>query len=604
LTGEWLARLLSGNGKPTLELVCEADAPQPQRAQQEGVEAIFDGVLYDRAGLGMATEDAASDAALLLAAHRRWGDALLHRLRGRFSAIIWDSSRSVLAALRDPLGVRPLYYTVAPDGAVYVSPHLHLLMRQPAVNRTIDSMVVAGMIAALPAAPHETAFASVSRVPAGHLLRVDGAAQELRRYWEPIPPALSGSDCSEQFRTLLDQAVGRCHQDGRIGVLLSGGIDSATIGAGAARLSRNQGIEPPCAISIFNPVPEADEEPMQRAVAAGLGLTLIGAAPDAVVRPGELLGPALGLAPRVSWPPGVFALVTDGLIEQALEAGCATVLTGDGGDEWLLPLPSWAAERAAHLDARALSTMVSAWPYQSPGATRSQLARALVWRQGVRPILRAPAAWTLARLAPDRLRRVKRLNLTSGLPDWLLPGSSRRQELFDWWWDRNREVSPFRLHRLQKRELLSASNTSAIMEDAFTTGRRSGMEILSPFLDADLIGFLINLPGETLLHGGRAKALARDYLAPDLPFVERWPPKRLADPVIGAMVEREGGKAWGELGGAPVLAGLGVVDEDRLDALLRDLTPRSRLPHASLLWDVMSLEAWLRSCMLPQDDAE
>jgi asparagine synthase (glutamine-hydrolysing) len=575
-------------------------------ARQDGFEVIFDGALYDRVNLASSAGEAGfegSDATLLLRADLRLGDAMLPRLRGRFSAVIWNSALGALTALRDPLGIRPLYYTVLRDGGVIVSPHLHLLLRQPGVDKTIDPMVTAGMIAALPAAPEETAFAAVRRVPAGHLLRVRGTTLEVRRYWEPIAPQNAGGSPSERFGALLDQAVRRCHDGGRLGVLLSGGIDSATIGAAAARLSRARGLGPPCAISTFNPPSEASEEQMQRAVASGLGLILIGAAPDDVVPPGELLVPALNLATQAAWPPGILAPVADLLLERALESGCHTLLTGDGGDEWLLPLRSWAAERVLHLDLPALWAMARAWSYSSPGFRRGQLARALLWTQGARPLLRGPAARALSSLAPNRLRGVRGRNLTAGLPSWLLPSPARRSELVDWWIERSPEIPPSQLHRVEKRELLSASSTSALMEDAFTNGRRAGTEILAPFLDADLIGFLLSLPEKALIRGGRAKALARDYLAPELPFVESWPPKTLADPVIAAMVEREGQQAWHEIGGAPTLAELGVVDGDRIDAILDDHSPGSSLPDAPLLWDVMSLEAWLRSCMLRHDDA-
>lgn len=603
LTGQWLAQLVPGDRGPALELICEPGRPRPELARCESHELVFDGVLYDRGDLARTMGEAdfqGSDAALLLRAYLRLGHAVLPRLRGRFTAVIWDTSRSILLALRDPLGVRPLY-RVDRNGEVLVSAHMDLLLRQPGVDKTIDPMVAAGFIAALPAGPEETPFVAVRRVPPGHLLRVDGSTREVRRYWEPISPASASADPSEQFGTLLDQAVRRCHSEGRLGVFLSGGIDSATIAAAAARLSHERGLEPPCAISIFNPTAEANEEAMQRAVAAGLRLPLIAAAPDDVVPPGELLRAALQLAPGGAWPPGLLAPVLDHCTAQARESGCQTLLTGDGGDEWLLPFSSWAADRVLHLDLPALLAMVRAWPYSHPGASRRRLVRALLWTRGARPLLRGPPARALARLAPDHLRRVKGRHLTSRFPDWLLPSQARRSELIDWRIERSPEIplsQLSQLHSREKRQLLSASFTSGLMEEAFTTGRRLGTEILSPFLDADLVGFLLNLPEKILIRGGRSKALARDYLAPDLPFAESWPPKTFGDSVVAAMLGREGREAWRELGGAPTLAGLGVVDEGRLDALFDADSVASAISTAPVLWDMLSLEAWLRSCML------
>ncbi|MDP9270159.1 MAG: asparagine synthase-related protein [Chloroflexota bacterium] len=575
--------------------------PRPQVASRGGIELVFDGVLYDSTeftrALGLVS--GASEADLLLNGYLRHGDALLPRLRGRFSIILWNASKRELLAIRDPVGIRPLFHARG-DGGLLVSPFLDRLLRQPGVEREVDVRVAAGqMIVGLPAAPEETTFTAVHRVPAGHVLRARGHSTDVHRYWEPASPGTECSEPSEQFGALLDRAVRRCDGGGRFGVAVSGGLDSATIATAAARLSRDRGLKTPCAISLLNPTPEADEEPMQRAVAAELGLTLLAAGPDDEIPPGRMLAAALALAPVSSWPPGLLAPLFDVLAQRAVDRGCETVLTGDGGDEWLLPLSSWAADRLLHLDLPALLAMLRAWPYSYPGMRSRDLTRALLWTWGARPLLRGVAARALTVAAPHRFRRLRMRTIASAIPDWLVPSPARRLELIDWGIERTPEVPLFQLHRAEKHRLLSASFVSGLMEEAFTTGRRLGVEILSPLWDVDLIGFLLSIPEKILIRGGRAKALARDYIAPDLPFAETWPSKTFADSIVVAAVNREGRTAWRELGGAPTLARLGIVDADQVSGVLAKHRNGSPLPGATALWEMMALESWLRSRILP-----
>ena len=136
------------------------------------------------------------------------------------------------------------------------------------------------------------------------------------------------------------------------------------------------------------------------------------------------------------------------------------------------------------------------------------------------------------------------------------------------------------------------------MPSCSSLDRRVGAEILCPFWDVDLVDFVLGVPERELIRGGRAKALARDYLSAHLPFAESWTAKTIADPELARIMEMEGAWAWQELGGAPTLAGLGIVDPDRLGAR----EPQSMGGLTSIdgptLWDVMALESWLRVRLL------
>ena len=595
LTGEWLVELRQPDGAKRLSLVTEPGRPTPQIARLDRARAVFDGVLYDRSilsrELGLAPDT--PEALLALQGWLRNDQGFLQALRGRFSLVVWNGVGELLA-VRDPVGVRPLFYAKT-DTGVAVSPYADLLLRQPGVGNEVDRMVIAGqMLMGMPAWPEETAFVSVRRVPAGHLLRVLGGTYEVRRYWRPAPPHGTGRDLSERFTCLLDQAIARCSDGQRAGVFLSGGLDSATVAVATARLARRRAARPPIAVSVFNAPQVSSEEPMQRAVATKLGMPLIGRPSDSVP-PDRLLAGALDAAPSSSWPPGPLTNTFDSMAREAVAEGCGVLLTGDGGDEWLQPLMSWCAERLLRLDFAALLSMFHAMPYSFPGMGRRQYAQALLWNWGARPMLRNVGAQALSRWSPARLRRIRGRRMSQAFPAWLLPDPVLRQRLIDWWIERSPVGAPVESHEQEKVALLSASFVSALMEDSFATGRRIGAEMLSPLWDPDLIGFLLGLPEKNLIEGGRAKALLRDYVATDLPFAEDWPSKTFGDPVVEAMLLGGAGDAWDHVGGTPTLSGLELVDAGRLHKALRGQRNASTSVGAAGLWEAMATEAWLRT---------
>lgn len=206
-------------------------------------------------------------------------------------------------------------------------------------------------------------------------------------------------------------------------------------------------------------------------------------------------------------------------------------------------------------------------------------------------MLAAAAGQGLARLSPDLLKRVRRRRALSGQPDWVAPDPRMRRDLIEWLIDRKPLQRPGSMHADVKRAWLHQAGLSMLMEDMFMTGRRLGAEVRMPLHDPDLVAFLLSLPPEKLLAGGRTKAPSRRYLARRFGPAE-WPPIVYADSVWDLMMGRERLDAWAALGGIDVLTGLGVVDPGRFVALLQR-GPGSNGYSATHMWEVLSLESWL-----------
>lgn len=190
-----------------------------------------------RSALG--AEAPARDAPLadwLLAGWQRWGAALPEHLLGDFAFVLHDPGRGTTFLCRDPLGVKPLYYTLQ-QGRLIHAFSVAELRRLPGLTLTPDSDWMARYLLHLSMSDTHTGYREVFKVPPGHALTWDGHGEPvIRRYhhWRDDAPFASRRDPRwvEAYRAVLEEAI-RCRMDDSapMGTENSGGIDSATITA-------------------------------------------------------------------------------------------------------------------------------------------------------------------------------------------------------------------------------------------------------------------------------------------------------------------------------------------------------------------------------------
>ena len=183
---------------------------------------------------------AASDETLLLRAYSRWGAGCLKFLAGDFAFILWDDLANRLLAARDQLGVRPLHYAF--DGkSLVIASRISQLFLGTQSSRQVHEPMVADYLADNWTSPNETLFRGVWRIPPAHVLQYDrnSTAPRIWRYWDvqasPTIEYRSDSDYTEHFSELVQQAVrSRLRTSKRVGVLLSGGLDSSAVAYSAS----------------------------------------------------------------------------------------------------------------------------------------------------------------------------------------------------------------------------------------------------------------------------------------------------------------------------------------------------------------------------------
>jgi asparagine synthase (glutamine-hydrolysing) len=258
---------------------------QPVWNEAQDVAVVFNGELYNYrelrerltlCGHRFATK---SDTEILVHAWEEWGEDCLSELRGMFAFALLDLRKRYAAApllflARDPLGIKPLYYTQTQEGFAFAS-EVRALLASGAVPKQLSQDALTSYLLFGSVSEPVTMVEGIFSLPPGHrmLLYVPERRRvpRARPWWDPMQsPAARDTQkprdlatAAKSLRPLLEDAV-RAHliADVPVGLFLSSGLDSGAIAALAARV--NRGIR---SFTLTFPGTPYDEAALARGVA-------------------------------------------------------------------------------------------------------------------------------------------------------------------------------------------------------------------------------------------------------------------------------------------------------------------------------------------------
>jgi asparagine synthase (glutamine-hydrolysing) len=319
---------------------------QPFLDASLGLAAVVNGEFYDFE----ARRDAlaarghrfrgTSDSELVLPLWREKGPDLVHELHGPFALAIADERSGTLFLARDRVGKKPLFWARDGESVLFAS-ELASLRRATRARLRRDA-VLSILRMGYVAAP-ETPYEGIHAVPPGSSVTFARDEARVARWWEPpaetdsrLDPAQAAGIVAAELRAAVAR---RLSSERPLGVLLSGGLDSAAV----LLLANEAAGRPLPAFTLGFDDPSVDETPFARDVARALGsphtVFPFDADPadllrDLVSKTGEVLADSSWLA---------FAHLCRRASEHAV-----VFLTGDGGDEALI---GYRRHRAARLAA-------------------------------------------------------------------------------------------------------------------------------------------------------------------------------------------------------------------------------------------------------------
>jgi asparagine synthase (glutamine-hydrolysing) len=491
-----------------LSIIDIAGGQQPMWNEDFSICVLFNGEIYNQAELrdelvaaGHIFRSDHSDTEVLVHGYEAWGEALPARLNGMFAFVIWDRARRRLFAARDRFGEKPLYYAARPGFFAFAS-ELSALVQHPAVDRTIDQRAVQKLFAYGYIPAPNVLYRGTRKLPGGCFLVLDLADFQVceRRYWrfeitadEDAPEARIGA-LAEELRALLDNAVQRrLVSDVPLGVFLSGGIDSSTVLALAARHRSPADLD---TFTIGFNEASFDETPYAREVAAALGTRHHQRILDfAAAR--RLVPEVLA---RLDEPTGDASILPTYLLAAFARERVTVALSGDGGDELLAGYDPFAAlapaawyDRLVPPPVHLLLTRMVGWlPRRTTNMSLDFKLRRALLGLSYPPNVRLPV-W-MSPLEPARM---------GALFEAPLSVEDLYEEAIDAW-DNTRARNPI------DRTLEFFTNLY-LQDDILTKTDRAAMmvslEARAVFLDNDVVDFCARLP-----HGYKYRRGVRKFL--------------------------------------------------------------------------------------------
>ena len=350
----------AGLGIRRLAIIDVETGHQPMTGEDGSVWVVVNGEIYNHRELGrrLAAQGhvfrTRSDTESIVHAWEARGRDSLEDLEGMFALAVWHEPTQTLVLARDRLGVKPLYYALLPDQIVFAS-ELKAMLAHPAISRELDVDALSAYLAHEWIPAPQSMLRAVRKLPPGHRLVYAGGEAKVERWWDVRygagpPDEIMGV---AHLAAALDISV-RQHlvADVPLGVLLSGGLDSATVAA----IARGYTTSRLRTFSLGWEDRSFDESAHARATAEALGTEHH----ELVVGPRDALDLVDGLADLVDEPLGDASILPTHLLARFARRSIAVALSGDGGDELFAGYPTYPAHKLARLWQRAPGLLRSA----------------------------------------------------------------------------------------------------------------------------------------------------------------------------------------------------------------------------------------------------
>ncbi|MDF1831590.1 MAG: amidotransferase 1, exosortase A system-associated [Porticoccaceae bacterium] len=231
-----------------LSIIDLSSGQQPMYNHDKSVCVVFNGEIYNFPSLRKELEakgyafKSHCDTEVIVHGWSAWGEACVEKFRGMFAFAIWDRQQRSLFLARDRMGIKPLFYSLLPDGQFIFGSELKVLKCHPSLPTKINPQAVEDYFSLGYIPEPKTIYQGVCKLYPGHTLTITQGEGELRpnEYWDipfaPVPFS-SKQDLEEELIHRLREAVDiRMVAEVPLGAFLSGGVDSSAVVAMMAGL--------------------------------------------------------------------------------------------------------------------------------------------------------------------------------------------------------------------------------------------------------------------------------------------------------------------------------------------------------------------------------
>ena len=441
------------------------------------------------------------DSELILQAYSLWGTECIEHLRGDFSFGIWDARTRTLFCARDHFGIKPFYY--AQIGKLFLfSNTLNCVRMHPEVSEELNDAAIGDfLLFGLNYDNATTSFRDVQRLPPAHWLSVSASGVKIGRYWAPPTDGriryARADDYVEHLQALLKEAVADRLRTDRVGILLSGGLDSSSVAAVAKEVAgkNGQATELRAYTTVFDILGPDEEGRYAQETGKFLGIPVQLQALDEFELFEGWDDPELSLPEPLDNP-----LIASSLESyRNISADCRVLLSGEGSDN-LMDFQMWpyAGDLRRRGEWRRLFTEVANYAWIRPFPWRGIRARflRLFGKEPHRPVF----------------------------PEWLSGDFAVRIKLQERWkeWGEHPNLTLEHPILPNAHASLSLPQWTHMFEQEDTGASRVPVETRYPFLDLRIVNYLLALPPFPWFF---QKMLLREAMTGRMPETVRMRPK-------------------------------------------------------------------------------
>jgi len=468
---------------------------QPMPTPDGALHITFNGEIYNFRELRTELEgegvsfQTQTDTEVLLRLYERDGTAMLAKLRGMFAFAIWDVRHQRCFLARDPLGIKPLYYSLR-GGRMAFASEMHALQSAGLAGKELDAGALVRYFQMGTVQEPQTLLTDVHCLDAGHFLLWEKGRLVKRRYWrvEFHPEAVDPGQAVTAVRSaLLDSVRAHFVSDVPVGIFLSGGIDSTALVA----LAKQAGHQDIATFSIAVDDDALDESALARRTAEHFGTR------HSSLRLNAELGQQLFTRFLEAMDqPTIDGLNTYAVSSFASEQGMKVVLSGLGGDEMFAGYGSFDAVPRLHELAKAvhlvpLAGEVAGWaleryPYSSKVRRIGSMLRSETSVKNAYRCFRGIFSLQVARILAARY-----LQCSPG--DLPYPSDEELNGL-----DPRDAVSKCEITLYMRNQLLRDSDVMSMAH---------GLELRVPLVDRALFERIARVPANQRLRGGKQMLL-------------------------------------------------------------------------------------------------
>lgn len=486
-----------------------------------------------------------SDTEVILRLYEANGVEFVKKLNGMFAIAIWDKNIRSMHLYRDRIGIKPLFYSDTESGICFASEIKALLSIGIPVIPRIEAIHHYLSFNFVP--PAMTMFDGIENVPAGGAITITDGKIEHWQWWQPSFVTVQKNDEQwiEEFKDTLSDAV-RIHlrSDVEVGAFLSGGIDSSSVVALAAKH-----VKPPMhSFSIGFKEARFDESAYAKQVAEKYNT-----AHHNAVLGSEMIS----LWPKVIYhaeqPHGDASFIPTYALSQMAAQKVKVVLTGDGSDELFAGYERYAEFVEKHSGDKNDDFERAYFANQGLLTHEGKLGLyTQQWQKYFEPL----DSFDLMKKDFTDVRSLYPVNRISWMDmKWLLPA--------------NNLIKPDRM------------------------GMAVGLEARVPFLDNRMIELALSMPSSLKLRGNNGKYILKEAMRELLPQEILQRPKQMFTVPIGEWFKRRLAPMLAEVLLSDRAMGRGLFERDAVQRLITEHV-NGKGNHTRILRALVALEIWCR----------